>query len=958
MTSGTTGRTTIPDQGVAPPRREPGLSPRFMLRVGGLPVEAVHGLRSAEAYDWAEQVADEEQRLAELGGRLSELLSVLVKAAPAAEQRRRLLALRRQVFNNRAPERPAELLDLVEQVGQAEQLGAAAGELFAAWLPARDRLARLHEAGRPLLERELVRTRAELRRLADLDELRLGLLLASPSLEGRLDGLGAPSAAPDKRTRKAERSLLSYLYRTACKTSPFSTFTPVAAGTFAPGQLPFDGEVLLGEARGSHPRLNVVVLARLAELVAADPARRRDLPVAPASGLELTEDRVRYVRRSVTAGDAGAAVSFDAARDRLFFLRLSGVLDHLLGIFRQRPRIRFGELAAALDAELGTAGEPGEAERYLAALLDVGILQLPLLATDVHTADPLDAFRRALRSLDRPWADRIADRLAVPLAALRRYPGGDVPTRRALLAEIRGEFAAIQEELGGDGAAVPHTLLYEDVSAGEVTADARLWAELAARPLAELARILPVFDLGLAQRLTLKGFFLARHGRGGRSDDLLQLVQDFHEDIFHQYLQFTAAKPAETAHGGHPPEENWLGRPEIADLDRARTELAHRMGELARQLPADAEELTLEPADLAAVADHLSWTAGDFAPHSHFVQLSVRDGEPLAVLNHSYGGLCFPFTRFTHCFEPEDGGEGGSGNGNAPGLSAALRAVLGEAVPAGAVLAEVTAGAATTNLNLHTRLTDYEVVCPGETSTAPAAAQLHLDDLYVEHDPAADRLVLRSRRLGAEVVPVYLGYLVPMVLPDIPRSLLLFSPTSRVTPELWRGVPAGPPVHGVTRRPRVRYGSLVLHRRSWTADPEALPCPASGAGESERYLAWQRWRRRHGLPVRVFARIRPGGAGAPGTVKPQYVDFASPLSLTALDGLLAAGAGQLVLEEMLPGEEALHVRSARGRHVAELALEVLPRPAGPAARPEQPEGDQGPYQQGQFEQWRGEPNHD
>ncbi|MFJ5881748.1 lantibiotic dehydratase [Kitasatospora cineracea] len=981
MTSGTTGeaigRTTsgtaagaAPERGADPVRREPGLSPRFMLRAGGLPVEAVHGLRSAEAYDWAEQVADEEQRLAELGGRLSELLSVLVKAAPAAEQRRRLLALRRQVFNNRAPERPAELLDLVGQ------LDATTGELLAAWLPARDRLTGLYEAGRPLLERELVRTRGELRRLAGLDELRLGLLLASPSLEGRLDGLGAPSAAPDKRTRKAERSLLSYLYRTACKTSPFSTFTPVAAGTFAPSRPPFGDEalpdeVLLGEARGSHPRLNVVVLARLAELVAADPARRHDLPVAPASGLELTEDRVRYVRRSVTAGDTGAAVSFDAARDRLFFLRLSGVLDHLLGIFRQRPRIRFGELAAALDAELGTAGEPGEAERYLTALLDVGILQLPLLATDVHTADPLDAFRRALRSLDRPWADRIADRLAVPLAALRRYPGGDVPTRRALLAEIRGEFAAIQQELGGDGAAVPHTLLYEDVSAGEVTADARLWAELAARPLAELARILPAFDLGLAQRLTLKGFFLARHGRGGRSDDLLQLVQDFHEDIFHQYLQFTAAKPAETAHGGHPPEENWLGRPEITALDRARAELARRMGELANRLPADAEELTLGPADLAAVADHLSWTSGDFAPHSHFVQLSVRDGEPLAVLNHSYGGLCFPFTRFTHCFEPEEGDAAVPAAD--PGLSAALRAVLGEAVPAGAVLAEVTAGAATTNLNLHTRLTDYEVVCPGETSTAPEAAQLHLDDLYVEHDPAADRLVLRSRRLGAEVVPVYLGYLVPMVLPDIPRSLLLFSPTSRVTPELWRGVPAGPPLHGVTRRPRVRYGSLVLHRRSWTAEPEALPQLPPGASESERYLAWQRWRRRHGLPVRAFARVRPGGAGAPGTVKPQYVDFASPLSLTALDGLLAAGAGQLVLEEMLPGEEALHVRSARGRHVAELALEVMPRPAGPATRPERqeppehPESDQlseksgqleHPGEPAQHEQRRGEPTHD
>ncbi|WP_338015776.1 lantibiotic dehydratase [Kitasatospora sp. CB01950] len=937
VTAGSAGRQDRPTG------RALGLGPRFMLRAGGLPVEAVHGLRSDEVFGWAEELAAEEERLSELGARLGDPLSVLVKLAPDAEGRRRVLDLRRRVFNNRMPADPAAALAMVRQ------LDRDAAELLAQWLPARQRLAQLREAGGPAFERELVRTRAELRRLAGLDELRLGLLLASPSLEARLDGIGAPSAAPDKRTRKMERSLLSYLYRTACKTSPFSTFTPVAVGAFDDSHDGF--EVALGEARGSHPRLNVVVLARLAELVAADPQRRADLPVAPASGMELTEDRVRYVRRSVTAGDSGAAVSFDAARDRLFFLRLSGVLERLLEVFRQRPEIRFGELAAELAAQLGTDGDPadaGDARRYLDALLEVGILQLPLLATDVHTADPVRAFRQALRSLERPWADAVADRLAGPIAALERWPAADVPTRRALLAEMRAELAAIQRELGDEKAAVPQTLLYEDVDAGETAADARRWAALAAEPLAELTRILPVFDLGLAQRLTLKGFFLARHGRGGRSDDLLQLVHDFHEDIFNQYLQFTAAKPGEAEHRGYPAEENWLGQPQITALDRARAELARRMRASFAQLPDSAEELTLDDADLDAVAEQLGTPAGGFAPHSHFVQLSARDGEPLVVLNHSYGGLCFPFTRFTHCFE--GAADGADLPADPPAaLPAALRGTLREVAPAGAVLAEVTAGAATTNLNLHGRLTDYELVCPGETSTAPEDAQIHLDDLYVEHDPDADRLVLRSRRLGVEVVPVYLGYLVPMVLPEIPRSLLLFSPTSRVTPELWRGVPAGPAPEGVARRPRVRYGSLVLHRRNWTADAAALPQLPPGATESERYLEWQRWRRRHRLPVRVFARAYPEGPGVPlGVAKPQYVDFASPLSLTALDAMLAGGAGRLVLEEMLPGEDALHVRSARGRHVAELALEVLPldpsRPSAQHRDANQPR--------------RGEPNHD
>ncbi|MFD1271512.1 lantibiotic dehydratase [Streptomyces kaempferi] len=249
----------------------------------------------------------------------------------------------------------------------------------------------------------------------------------------------------------------------------------------------------------------------------------------------------------------------------------------------------------------------------------------------------------------------------------------------------------------------------------------------------------------------------------------------------------------------------------------------------------------------------------------------------------------------------------------------------------GAVFAEITAGAATTNLNLHGRLTDYEIVCPGEHSTAPEEARLHLEDLHAVHDTDTDRLVLRSRRLDREVVPLYLGYLVPMVLPEIPRTLLLFSPTARSVPDVWRGVPAGPETAGVTRRPRVRHHSLVLQRRSWTAADGSLPARAPDATVGEWYLAWHRWRVRHGLPAQVFATVHEetsgGSGGWFGGSKPQYVDFESPLSLTALEGLLAGKQARTVFEEMLPGESELHVTSPRGRHVAELAVEMLPAPA-------------------------------
>ncbi|MFJ4920017.1 lantibiotic dehydratase [Streptomyces sp. NPDC088725] len=897
------------------------LHSRFMLRVAGLPADTVVTLRAPEAADWAVRAAAEEDRLTGLGAVLSDPLSAVVGATEDATQRRRLLALRRNVFNNRLP------TDLDAARALAAGIGGSTGAGLDAWLDARVRWAELRAEGETVLAAGLARTRTALRELALDDRLRRGLLLASPTLEERLDAFAAdPSPVPGKRARKMERSLLSYVYRTACKTSPFSTLTGVALGGFATADA--DGTPAathVGDDWTGHCRLNVVVLTRLAELVAADPRRRAGLPVALASGWKLDDDRIRYVQRAVTAGDDSASVSFDAAQDRLLFLRRRGTLDGMLALLRDHEgTLRHGDLARWLATTTGAGDEA--AGHYLTALLDLGMLQLPGLAAGVHEPEPLRAFQRSLRALERPWADELAAHLDGPADVLARYPAADVPGRRALLRTLRSGLLSIQTGLGAERPVLPQTLVYEDVSAGATTAGLAEWTALAAAPLRSIGRVLPAFDVALPQRLTLKGFFLARFGRGGRCEDLLRLVHDFHEDIFRQYLQFTATKDDRLPDGSLAPEENWLGMPEITAIDRARAALTTRMRTLWAELPCGADEFVLDDAVVDEVAEALGTAAPAFQPQSHFLQLARREGDPLVVLNDSFGGLCFPFTRFTHCFDGAD----------TTGLTDALREELRRLLPPGAVFAEITAGAATTNLNLHGRVTDYEIICPGEHSTAPEEARLHLDDLHAVHDAATDRLVLRSRRLDREVVPLYLGYLVPMVLPEIPRTLLLFSPTARSVPDVWRGVPAGPEEGGVTRRPRVRHHSLVLQRRSWTAADGSLPLRAPGATDGDWYLAWHRWRVRHGLPARVFATVHEEssgeGGGWFGGSKPQYVDFDSPLSLTALEGLLSGRHARTVFEEMLPGESELHVTSPRGRHVAELAVEMLP---GPARLPEE-----------------------
>ncbi|MEU3066683.1 lantibiotic dehydratase [Streptomyces sp. NPDC006906] len=1002
----------------------PSRPPAFMLRVAGLPIDEVRALRCPDSRRWADDVLDTTDQLALLAGKAADLLHGLIGGSDDEPLRRALLKLRRDVFNNRLPD-PVAAEDALTRV---RALDPAAARALADWLTGRRALAGKRDTGAALLADETGRTRAELARIAGHERLRKGLLLASPALDAQLDAYRAkasgPGARPDRKQRKIERSLLSYVYRTACKTSPFSTFTGVAPGVFAGS----DGlRVRVGEEWRTQARLNVVALGRIADAVIADPVRRADLPLALASGWGRDDDRVRYVRRWVTAGDDDTAVTFDAVKDRLFFLRRSGTLERLLGLFEERGTIRYGELAAWLERDRGAARE--ECAQYLGALLDVGMVQVPCLRTEVHDTDPLRAFQDALRGLDRPWADRLADRLEEPAAHAARFPEAAPDERRALLEAVRAGLRAVQEEeLGLARAKVPRTVLYEDAAAGaggvpavggaahgdpahgepahgapasdgapsgdpasgapalgdpalgdpasggpthgdpasggpthgdpasgapalggsdgcgspggaasgapasgspahgapasgsspsadpapggagsEVGLDPDAWRELAAGPLAAVERVLPAFDLTLPQRITFQGFFLARYGRGGRCDDLLKLVHDFHEDFFDQYLTFTASRTPYDADGTYVPEVNWLGLPRLRALDAARRTFTARMAALWETAEPGAAEVRIDDAFLDAVAGELDLPPADFAPMSHHVQIADRPDDPLVVLNRSYGGVSFPFSRFTQLFD---------------GLGERLLANTGTLVPEGAVLAEVTGGPVTSNLNLHGRLTPYEIVCPGERGTLDEEFRIELDDLHLVHDPAADRLALRSARLDREVIPVYLGYLVPLALPELPRTLLLLSPTSMAPLNVWAGVPEGEPSCGVTGRPRVRHGSLVLSRRSWSAPATVLPLHRPGTPEDGWFLDWHAFRRTHGLPDRVFATVSDTGARGATGAKPQYLDFDSPLSLSAFEALVKSPDARVVFREMLPDEDALPTVSGPGRHVAELAVET------------------------------------
>lgn len=912
--SATPATTPAPAVATKPQDRRPGgrddwhLVPRFMLRVGGLPFQAADGLTTPASAAWADEVLRVRRDLRERGARLADVLEQRVAGSiddPAA--RRTLINLRRAVFNSRAPRG----LDDAEPLLPPGDMAA-----LRAWAAERERGEALLREGSALVAGEVAATRRELRRIAERTDLRHGVQLSSASLDGYLDDyLGRGDGPLSKRERRIERSFLEYLYRTACKTSPFSTLTAVSAGVFGDaGGLPLRARIG-GWRKHSSTRLNIAVLARLSDLLTVTPQTRRDLPVRATHALEATHDRVRYLRKRRAAdGDADAAVTLDAVHESLFYLPAGDLLSDVLALFGGDP-VPFGEAVDRLAARPGRARE--DVDAYLAELLRLGLLVVPGLHVDIHDPDPVGSYGAGLRALGTVWSADLAaivDRMGADVAA---FATADLASRRELLGRLKGSVEAAHSRLGREDVPVLRTLVYEDTTLPDVavTGDADAWTERLTPGLRRLADVLPAFDANLVRRLVTKGYFTVRHGRGGVCEDFLSFAHEFGQDFWDNYNQRLMRHQRFEDTAFHP-YDNWFRQDEITRIDKARAAIADEIGRRYRERGEGAggeHELELDEDFLRGVRELLPPSCtGGLRPLSFFLQVAQRDGgDPRVVVNRVYSGLTLLFSRFAHCFDA--------------GLTEALRRSLDAVTPPGAVFAELKGGYDATNLNLHPVVTPYEVVCPGETSFRPEAERIPVEDLVVEHDAAADRLLLRSRRLGVEVIPVYLGFLLPMALPEVQQVLLNFSCTSMVQLDLWEGTGLREQAGAL---PRVTLGDIVLQRRSWRFAADALPPVVAGQPDEQWFLAWREWQRAAGLPRHVFAALG-------GEHKPQYVDFDSYPCVRLLDTAVRKSASAVVFSEMLPGPDELWLGDAEGegggnRYVTELTVELdgLARPDG------------------------------
>lgn len=910
------------------------VSPDFLLRVGGLPLDEVSSLRFVETVGWAQEIISLETKLEDKRESLVEALHQAVHehAADPATQRI-LLNLKRDVFNRRQPK------DLAKARSAIACLPASAHPLLAEWLEQRGALSQLLRAGQSILENELQERRASLKSTVQDGSFRRGLLLSSATLERDIDHyLRAPNHKLNRRLRLVERALLLYLLRTACKTSPFSTFTSVTSGAFAetPGREATSGVNYSIESldKQSFIQLNVGIISRLSALLLACPDVCQALPVHLNTGWDIQGDRLRYMRRKITLASEGEP--FDKVEESFFYLPVSPTLRRLIELLDGGRQVQLDALSHELSGHDGAHEDEADVEMFLAHLLRLGLLVAPDLQLSLSHQDPLGRFREGVERIDSPVATVVASHLQHIETLIKDYAPAAVAERRQLLEAINQDVKSCYEELSGDEREIPRTILYEDatIRAPQLSISPQVWEE-AIEDLQGLQNLLPIFDMMVINKRVMNGYYKLIHGKGQRCDDVLSFAEVFSQDYYKEYLR-AMMRPQFDEDGNRAPAPNHFQIPEINVINEARRGLAECISRDLSEMPQASRELVLTKEPLQALAERIPQSLRRLRSDSFFCQLAQTEDSRRLVINHVYNGLTQMASRFIYPLQ----------NQSEELLATKLQATLEEIQPSGAVFAELN-GASETNLNLHPGVTQYELLFPGEHSSRPVEAQIPLDDLYIQHDPAHDCLRLYSKRTGLEVIPLYLGQLLQTTLSDLRQVMLNFSYASFPMLDLWSGVTGAPELNDtVTFFPRIIYGELVLQRAMWKAAAESVPIRQVNQSDADYFLAVTCWRKQHGIPRKVFTSpdlSRPRSAESPkpledgepqdaqadreaGTeqliLKPMYVDFENYFTVMLFERATARTSYGIVLTEMLPDEEHLWLRHEGKSFVSELVIEM------------------------------------
>jgi hypothetical protein len=860
--------------------------PHFVLRVGGEPVAAVQSLRSGSAAAAQDRLRDARRHVALDAEGVCARLEATVAGSDDRMLVRRLIQLKRDLFNTRLP--PPSLVEGLASCLDEELRGRVADLVRAI-----DSLRALENAHVSSYEADLETEAAALCRAAALPNLRAALRASSLSLHRAICKVEDGGELRRKDRANLYLGLSGFLTRSTLKTSPKSSLTLVVLGTWGEGgaadvALALDDIVIRRDVRLRdsvvervlRPVLATAALLAPHAIVIANPTIRivdaqvewqriawSEPPDSQTFGIAATTNRVR-----LTSGLLAIVTDLASSPHRSW--TLGDYADHLHTRFNRGSDDRIAALLdrlMSLDLLILRDGVPAQGDPLAWARSVAASLRPPLADAVAARVDRLDAAQRALATPDAPAdaaeaIERALDDLAAATTA---------PVRAEQLRPVYHEDCII---------ASPAIRLGPD-AIGELRPD-----------LVDLLMLLPLLrGFGWAGAW-LTRHFVARFGVGGCCDDPVDFLAATAELMVSPGADASALPPWQTGSVPDAADAVALDAVSASFADALRD---HNTGAGAWTIPA-----ALIHRFYARIPATYRRRARSHCINGQF--LTGSDAGRL-VVNAVYPGNARMTSRF---LEQGD----------------AVSAYIARLIPGRPVAIPGVFGF---NANRHPRLCDAEVaISPYPTDFADTAI-FPIDACRLRHDPRRNQLVLEDAN-GGRLSPFYFGILNSWALPPVHRVLDWTNGGSDLPFSIGSGVfarerPAAPPP--VYVRPRLTLGKLVLARRMHVVAVDALPDPtlADAAFHAALRNVWHA----HELPAQAFFQasnahqqriegdIRPAK-----TRKPMYLDTDSVWLVKAFQRSLRTLRGNVSITEVLPAPGDTPVTIAGAAHTSEMTIEL------------------------------------
>lgn len=787
------------------------------IRLGGLDADAACSLPGHELSTWYAKAAQARGALAGRKDQLSDVLHSLIGTLDAQDpDRSRLVKVRRDLFNANY----AQALNGISSLGEhRERVIAALGASM------RDLQTTVEEDQRVLADFDswLSAERARLATYTQHQGLISGIAISAPNLIPSTQRFAEHMAEGrvDKKDRKTERSLLSYVLRASAKTSPFSTLGMVSLASSG-GSRGSDNEAEVHQTS----RLSIYPIARVLNALAAEPELLDKLEVTISPYVRSTNDGVEVERTRWSFKDTDSGDDYAACSETVVTIgqrSLTTIVKDILAEART-----FGELAHLLAESGGISVH--RSRQMLANLLRLGFLDVPSLTCHPHGIDDARTSVSLLREADEKLADALAE-YSERADAFSTLTSAEERVHE--LKSLKDLVSTAYDEAGVEGR-LPRSVVYEDalISPEHVGASP---VNLEDTPVDLVTMLVDIQDDANLKHALMAGYFIQRWGAEGTCTDVVGFLTGFQTELLDSFegYEITGVPDEELPH------DPWLAWGEAWRWVAGRRRLSEILTAHTTTVPIGKGGLPFEDeVDVSSAFQEMATELPLASPPFRHLNLLIQETDAGDVLiNDSFGGIGFPVSRFSHVVD------------NARVYTSDVEKTAAEA---GVILAEVAGGALFTNLNAHRPLVEAEIVVPGDPPGSRSAQQIELSDLSVRFDAAQKRLILVNRD-GRIVHPIYPGYLVPAATPRHHQVLSLFGPTGNFSRKPADTVEKRPEPGSVLASPRIRLGRAVIARARaiiCAADiPQANPLTADG------YTEWARFWMAAGLPQRSFVRI-------------------------------------------------------------------------------------------------------